>query len=168
MYDLPNLEEEVVGLSQSNGASSEDYAGTSTFESKKVQDRDFSGNINVENSFTGLSSSVTTSGGSSAGNLFETNQRGPLSTMIPKTAKVYTPKKEFVEELATKTNGEGKISAHVEGVDAKPPPLACINVMNIILIAAECAPWSKTGTVLSLLLISFIYSYILSSAEWIT
>ncbi|KAL0350883.1 UNVERIFIED_CONTAM: Granule-bound starch synthase 2, chloroplastic/amyloplastic [Sesamum radiatum] len=27
----------------------------------------------------------------------------------------------------------------------KPPPLAGVNVMNIILVAAECAPWSKTG-----------------------
>ncbi|KAK4477609.1 hypothetical protein RD792_016846 [Penstemon davidsonii] len=29
--------------------------------------------------------------------------------------------------------------------DAKPPPLAGANVMNVILVAAECAPWSKTG-----------------------
>ncbi|GLU11081.1 hypothetical protein SLE2022_278510 [Rubroshorea leprosula] len=29
--------------------------------------------------------------------------------------------------------------------ESKPPPLAGANVMNIILIAAECAPWSKTG-----------------------
>ncbi|KAL6520394.1 Sucrose synthase [Orobanche minor] len=29
--------------------------------------------------------------------------------------------------------------------DAKPPPLAGANVMNIILVAAECTPWSKTG-----------------------
>ncbi|KAJ9147616.1 hypothetical protein P3X46_029753 [Hevea brasiliensis] len=29
--------------------------------------------------------------------------------------------------------------------DTKPPPLAGANVMNVILVAAECAPWSKTG-----------------------
>lgn len=29
--------------------------------------------------------------------------------------------------------------------DMKPPPLAGDNVMNVILVAAECAPWSKTG-----------------------
>lgn len=29
--------------------------------------------------------------------------------------------------------------------DLKPPPLAGTNVMNIILVAAECAPWCKTG-----------------------
>ncbi|GBG77039.1 hypothetical protein CBR_g23365 [Chara braunii] len=27
----------------------------------------------------------------------------------------------------------------------KPPPLAGENVMNVVLVAAECAPWSKTG-----------------------
>ncbi|XP_049385534.1 granule-bound starch synthase 2, chloroplastic/amyloplastic [Solanum stenotomum] len=30
-------------------------------------------------------------------------------------------------------------------IDEKPPPLAGTNVMNIILVASECAPWSKTG-----------------------
>ncbi|KAL8471601.1 hypothetical protein ACS0TY_029015 [Phlomoides rotata] len=29
--------------------------------------------------------------------------------------------------------------------DEKPPPLAGPNVMNIIMVASECAPWSKTG-----------------------
>ncbi|XP_062106643.1 starch synthase 2, chloroplastic/amyloplastic [Humulus lupulus] len=29
--------------------------------------------------------------------------------------------------------------------EAKPPPLAGENVMNIIMVSAECAPWSKTG-----------------------
>lgn len=29
----------------------------------------------------------------------------------------------------------------------KPPPLAGANVMNVILVAAECAPWSKTGII---------------------
>ncbi|KAL3526529.1 hypothetical protein ACH5RR_011185 [Cinchona calisaya] len=29
--------------------------------------------------------------------------------------------------------------------EAKLPPLAGANVMNIILVAAECSPWSKTG-----------------------
>ncbi|PKI47889.1 hypothetical protein CRG98_031673, partial [Punica granatum] len=29
--------------------------------------------------------------------------------------------------------------------NGKPPPLAGANVMNVILVAAECAPWIKTG-----------------------
>lgn len=31
--------------------------------------------------------------------------------------------------------------------DVIPPPLAGANVMNVVLVAAECAPWSKTGIV---------------------
>ncbi|WJX65623.1 starch synthase [Trifolium repens] len=34
---------------------------------------------------------------------------------------------------------------NVESDGENPPPLAGTNVMNIILVAAECAPWSKTG-----------------------
>lgn len=33
------------------------------------------------------------------------------------------------------------------GDNSKSPPLAGPNVMNIILVAAECAPWSKTGNI---------------------
>lgn len=29
--------------------------------------------------------------------------------------------------------------------EEKPPPLAGANVMNVIMVASECAPWSKTG-----------------------
>lgn len=32
-----------------------------------------------------------------------------------------------------------------EGETEIPQPLAGTNVMNVILVAAECAPWSKTG-----------------------
>nr|XP_043618473.1 granule-bound starch synthase 2, chloroplastic/amyloplastic-like isoform X2 [Erigeron canadensis] len=32
-----------------------------------------------------------------------------------------------------------------ESNDGETPPLAGPNVMNVILVAAECAPWSKTG-----------------------
>ncbi|XP_021721398.1 granule-bound starch synthase 2, chloroplastic/amyloplastic-like [Chenopodium quinoa] len=34
---------------------------------------------------------------------------------------------------------------HPVGEETKPPPLAGANVMNVILVAAECAPWCKTG-----------------------
>lgn len=40
--------------------------------------------------------------------------------------------------------------------DMKPPPLAGDNVMNVILVAAECAPWSKTGMAF-LSVIYFLY-----------
>lgn len=48
----------------------------------------------------------------------------------------------------TKTGAEqedGEVDGEAEDTEEKPPPLAGVNVMNIILAAAECAPWSKTG-----------------------
>ncbi|XP_019432439.1 PREDICTED: granule-bound starch synthase 2, chloroplastic/amyloplastic-like [Lupinus angustifolius] len=36
-------------------------------------------------------------------------------------------------------------ASEVVGEDENPPPMAGVNVMNVILVAAECAPWSKTG-----------------------
>ena len=32
-----------------------------------------------------------------------------------------------------------------EGIDENSSSSAGVDVMNIILVAAECAPWSKTG-----------------------
>lgn len=48
-------------------------------------------------------------------------------------SKVTTPREVIDEADNPNTEGENL------------PPLAGANVMNIILIAAECAPWSKTG-----------------------
>ncbi|KAK5820218.1 granule-bound starch synthase 2, chloroplastic/amyloplastic-like [Gossypium arboreum] len=49
-------------------------------------------------------------------------------------------------ENLTKTSLEMVGEVHDPAVEStKPPPLAGANVMNIILVAAECAPWSKTG-----------------------
>ncbi|KAG4181970.1 hypothetical protein ERO13_A09G015500v2 [Gossypium hirsutum] len=52
------------------------------------------------------------------------------------------------EEEESSTEADSKEAAEVDDAaveDEKPPPLAGVNVMNIILVAAECAPWSKTG-----------------------
>ncbi|KAL3525926.1 hypothetical protein ACH5RR_014298 [Cinchona calisaya] len=49
---------------------------------------------------------------------------------------------DFEKSSTEKVNVDKEDS---ENEEAKPPPLAGANVMNIILIAAECAPWSKTG-----------------------
>ncbi|KAH1128994.1 hypothetical protein J1N35_000372 [Gossypium stocksii] len=49
-------------------------------------------------------------------------------------------------ENSTKASLEMVGEVHDPAVEStKPPPLAGANVMNIILVAAECAPWSKTG-----------------------
>ncbi|KAL2523092.1 Starch synthase 2 [Forsythia ovata] len=51
-------------------------------------------------------------------------------------------KNKDAQELSLEENVKVQDPA---GEDVKPPPLAGPNVMNIILVAAECAPWSKTG-----------------------
>ncbi|KAK8710149.1 hypothetical protein V6N13_145488 [Hibiscus sabdariffa] len=57
-------------------------------------------------------------------------------------ARVTDEQNENLTEAVLKEAAEVDDSA-VEG--EKPPPLAGANVMNVILVAAECAPWSKTG-----------------------
>ncbi|KAM2014724.1 granule-bound starch synthase 2, chloroplastic/amyloplastic-like [Malus sylvestris] len=52
------------------------------------------------------------------------------------------------ELIDLKETSEEEVSDGATGFtseDVKPPPLAGPNVMNVILVAAECAPWSKTG-----------------------
>lgn len=75
-----------------------------------------------------------------------------LNDTTVKTATLpYKPYKREVEhrEDSKKSNPE---DANVKAQDptsedVKPPPLAGPNVMNIILVSSECAPWSKTGTI---------------------
>lgn len=51
------------------------------------------------------------------------------------------------EESQEKNKGsvDDEMDVAPEEENLKPPPLAGENVMNVILVAAECAPWSKTG-----------------------
>ncbi|KAG9451318.1 hypothetical protein H6P81_011283 [Aristolochia fimbriata] len=66
----------------------------------------------------------------------------PLTTLPdPSGAFVLEKKKSLELEEAT----ESKREIGPEKEEAKPPPLAGANVMNVILVAFECAPWSKTG-----------------------
>lgn len=70
----------------------------------------------------------------------------PLPSFLSKSVETASPKEEkqedFRELSSEEVNNEAAVSM---GEDVKPPPLAGTNVMNIILVAAECAPWSKTG-----------------------
>ena len=56
-------------------------------------------------------------------------------------------KEEEQHEDARESNPEnGNVKAEdPTNEDANPPPLAGANVMNVIIVAAECAPWVKTG-----------------------
>lgn len=58
-------------------------------------------------------------------------------------------KESRVEEIGHEANAP-------KDEDVKPPPLAGVNVMNVILVAAECAPWIKTGTLVKIVLAAFV------------
>lgn len=77
------------------------------------------------------------------------------TTTISSTGSVL-PKEEdteqSVEEKPDHTDSEATASSEDKEVDA--PPLAGLNVMNVILLAAECAPWSKTGITPQLFLVA--------------
>ncbi|XP_031391017.1 granule-bound starch synthase 2, chloroplastic/amyloplastic isoform X2 [Punica granatum] len=59
---------------------------------------------------------------------------------IPKDEKEEEDSKEATTQLGA-DNGDSDTMVE----DGKPSPLAGTNVMNVILVAAECAPWIKTG-----------------------
>lgn len=63
-----------------------------------------------------------------------------LPTFLTSASEVSTRK----DEKKIDSNDQN-LAVDLKGEEAKPPPLAGANVMNIIIVAAECAPWSKTG-----------------------
>ncbi|KAJ0754414.1 putative starch synthase [Helianthus annuus] len=56
----------------------------------------------------------------------------------------YNLTNEMLEDTGESILDESDVPSSDDG-DVEPPPLAGPNVMNVILVAAECAPWSKTG-----------------------
>ncbi|KAK7266402.1 hypothetical protein RIF29_19046 [Crotalaria pallida] len=77
---------------------------------------------------------------------YETVKPGALPNFLTystETARLKVENQKGLSDSSTMvvTNEAYKI----ENEGEKPPPLAGANVMNIILVAAECAPWSKTG-----------------------
>ncbi|KAF9626187.1 hypothetical protein IFM89_031314 [Coptis chinensis] len=74
-------------------------------------------------------------------------QSDVLPSFLSKTSESHVldnnDKEKLEETCFEDVNVETNIAPGEE--EAKPPPLAGANVMNIILVAAECAPWSKTG-----------------------
>ncbi|XP_010693244.2 granule-bound starch synthase 2, chloroplastic/amyloplastic [Beta vulgaris subsp. vulgaris] len=69
-----------------------------------------------------------------------TKETTMLPNFLPRTYKSSSIKDEKVKQLE-----DDELVNDPVGEDAKPPPLAGANVMNVILVAAECAPWCKTG-----------------------
>lgn len=65
-------------------------------------------------------------------------------TKAPETSSIKT--EEYMETRDEKTPEEASSETNEPRKDEeKPPPLAGANVMNVIVVAAECAPFVKTG-----------------------
>jgi len=70
------------------------------------------------------------------------------------SAEVEESKREFHSDHSREGTGgtasqvpePAQVDAAAPSSEDKSPPLAGPNVMNIVVVAAECAPWSKTGT----------------------
>lgn len=74
--------------------------------------------------------------------LKDTTSEKIWSDDLPAFLSLYETQQDLKEPSLEEANGDKNIPT---SEDVKPPPLAGPNVMNIILVAAECAPWSKTG-----------------------
>lgn len=51
---------------------------------------------------------------------------------------------EILKEANVEDVNAEQVATHEAGIEGAPP-LAGANVMNVVFVAAECAPWSKTG-----------------------
>ncbi|XP_076946634.1 granule-bound starch synthase 2, chloroplastic/amyloplastic-like [Bidens hawaiensis] len=65
-----------------------------------------------------------------------------LPPFVSEIATTCTSSKETVESPLQLVTDDADVKIDE---DVNSPPLAGPNVMNVILVAAECAPWSKTG-----------------------
>ncbi|KAI3726104.1 hypothetical protein L1987_65901 [Smallanthus sonchifolius] len=70
----------------------------------------------------------------------ETNIESPPNS--PSNKGAYNATNERLKDTSESILDEADVPA---SDDVESPPLAGPNVMNVILVAAECAPWSKTG-----------------------
>lgn len=69
-----------------------------------------------------------------------------LPSDIPCSTETFSRKIEILEALSESSTKEvANEGDNVESKGENPPPLAGANVMNVILVAAECAPFVKTG-----------------------
>ncbi|KAI3983129.1 hypothetical protein MKX01_030851 [Papaver californicum] len=84
---------------------------------------------------------------SKANSSFETFRSERLPFFQSKASESFSVKEEMVGEVEKVIFGDLKSEANgtPEEENIGSPPPAGVNVMNIILVAAECTPWSKTG-----------------------
>ncbi|XP_020104470.1 starch synthase 2, chloroplastic/amyloplastic isoform X1 [Ananas comosus] len=79
------------------------------------------------------------------GSFREGSSESPDSGLPPFLSQISRPSDGKDENFDDLAEASKKQEAAIEEKHHISPPLAWENVMNVILVAAECAPWSKTG-----------------------
>lgn len=112
-------------------------------------------NIDLNKQSRTATSAIVTSSSKASSSVDSENQLASTSTeTIPSDLPSFLSKTSANLPLEDKKHEDfEKSSAQEVNLDkedtgsekVKAPPLAGVNVMNIILVALECAPWSKTG-----------------------
>ncbi|KAL6009131.1 Sucrose synthase [Asimina triloba] len=124
------------------------YAFSTASEAFDNSSAGVDGDFGVERKSQKTSTSDEVSSDAESVNKFkDTDQATIIPSLFPespKTSRMEHKKFEEIEEANVEGEGVNLNAADAEE-DVKPPPLAGANVMNVILVAAECAPWSKTG-----------------------
>lgn len=112
--------------------------------------------VNGEVTEPGVPLGKISSNGDSSKQLKNTDSKAVAqSTELPSFVKLASETSSVKDEQQVDSKGSSSQDVKAEGTDstveeAKPPPLAGANVMNVMLVAAECAPFSKTGTIFEL------------------
>ncbi|XP_048327644.2 granule-bound starch synthase 2, chloroplastic/amyloplastic [Ziziphus jujuba] len=75
----------------------------------------------------------------------DTEWSEPLPSFLTNTQSSVLEHEKYVDLTEPSLQVEDNGASDTMSEDVKLPPLAGANVMNVILVAAECAPWSKTG-----------------------
>ncbi|KAJ8628566.1 hypothetical protein MRB53_021889 [Persea americana] len=131
-----------------SGIPSDSYTDSSLVEALKTYSVGVSGDFGDEDqepnkttAFVKVSSPVDASK-----ELNETIQSMIKPSSLQTTSDAYSAKQERLDLTeANVDNVNSELRMIPEEMESKSPPLAGDNVMNVIMVAAECAPWSKTG-----------------------
>lgn len=136
---------------------------SSSFESTAAEaDEDTKSTKDVTIYDSDLSSSSSLSNGRYNGNAISSATMEPkvqnvggLDTAISRSVSIlpavdykFSSRDETPEQQIEETPDGVDVKADTEANEEEvieAPPLAGVNVMNVIVVAAECAPWSKTG-----------------------
>ncbi|CAA7401932.1 unnamed protein product [Spirodela intermedia] len=142
-----NTGRSTVAYSESDGSSQDSYSSSTSGRPNKS---DINLSYSNQNGQVEISVGEETSIAESLGLIREASLEVSKSEATPSSNTTVLNSSTIDDQLEesqekNKASEDDEVDVAPEEENLKPPPLAGENVMNIILVAAECAPWSKTG-----------------------